>query len=68
MKYVRIAVVILLIASLGIYGAGVVREKQGEDPTRPVITSDREVLEIPVSSTAMDSIRKVADNNTLKNS
>ena len=49
MKYVRIAVVILLIASLGIYGAGVVREKQGEDPTRPVITSDREVLEIPVS-------------------
>lgn len=49
MKYVRIAVIILLIASMGIYGAGVVREKSGEDPTKPVIQSDREVLEIPVA-------------------
>ena len=48
MKYVRIAVIILLAASLGIYGAGVTREKSGEDPTMPVIESDREVLEIPV--------------------
>ena len=47
MKYVRIAVIILFIASLGLYGISWIREKQNEDPTRPQITSDREVLEVP---------------------
>ena len=47
MKYVRIAVIILFVASLGLYGASWIREKQQADPTRPQITSDREVLEVP---------------------
>ncbi len=47
MKYVRIAVIVLFIASLGLYGASWVKEKQNEDPTKPQITSDREVLEVP---------------------
>ena len=45
MRYIRILVVILFIASLGIYGAARIREQATEDPTRPVITSDREELE-----------------------
>ena len=49
MRYIRILVVILFIASLGIYGAAQIREKASEDPTRPVITSDREELEISTS-------------------
>ena len=47
MKYVRIAVIILFVASLGLYGASWIREKQQADPTRPQITSDRKVLEVP---------------------
>ena len=46
MKYVKIAVIVLFIVSLGLYGASWLKEKQEEDPTRPKITSDREVLEV----------------------
>ncbi|HIS26165.1 MAG TPA: hypothetical protein IAA57_04565 [Candidatus Pullilachnospira intestinigallinarum] len=46
MKYIRIAVIVLLACSLEIYGAGVVRERANRDPSMPVITSDRQVLEI----------------------
>ena len=49
MKYVKITVILLFVLSLGLYGAGRVKEKRDEDPTRPVITSDREVLEISVN-------------------
>lgn len=49
MKYIKITVIVLLVLSLGIYGAGIIKEKRDEDPTRPVITSDREVLEISVN-------------------
>lgn len=47
MKYVKIAVIVLFIVSLGLYGASWLKEKQEEDPMRPKITSDREVLEVP---------------------
>ncbi len=49
MKYVRIIVVLLFIASLGIYGSGVIKERREEDPTMPSITSDREVVEVSVN-------------------
>lgn len=51
MKYIKITVIVLFALSLVIYGAGLVREKRGEDPSKPVITSDREVLEISASYT-----------------
>lgn len=47
MKYLRIAVIVLFIAGLGLYGAARIREQQRRDPDQPVLTSDREVLEIP---------------------
>ncbi|MGI6012029.1 MAG: hypothetical protein ACOX8H_11165 [Ruminococcus sp.] len=47
MKYVRIAVIVLFIASLGVYGASWVKERRNADFTVPQITSDREVLEVP---------------------
>ena len=43
MKYVRIFVVVLFVASLGIYGISRVVEENSKDLTKPVITSDREV-------------------------
>ena len=49
MKYVRIVVVILLIASLAIYASGTIKEKREEDPTMPTITSDRDVVEVSVN-------------------
>lgn len=49
MRYIRILVIILFIASLGIYGAARIKEQATEDPTRPVITSDREELEVSTS-------------------
>ena len=49
MRYIRILVIILFIASLGIYGAARIKEQATEDPTRPGITSDREELEVSTS-------------------
>lgn len=57
MKYIKVAVIILFLLSVGIYAAGEVRERQSEDPTKPVITSDREVLEIPVSYEEKDLLQ-----------
>ena len=57
MKYIRIAAIAILILAAGLYGAGVVKEKQEEDPTRPTITSDREVLEISVNYTEEDLLQ-----------
>lgn len=42
--------------------------EQQEKWQKTIDSASVKLLEIPVSSTAMDSIRKVADNNTLKNS
>lgn len=47
MKYVRIIVIVLFVLSLGIYGLSLVKEKRDEDPTKPVITTDRDVVEVP---------------------
>ncbi len=49
MKYVRIAIIVFLVASLGLYALGTFREIRNEDPTQPTITSDREVLELSVN-------------------
>lgn len=49
MRNVRIAVIVFCILSLGLFGAGIIREKQNEDPTKPVITSDRDTLEVSVN-------------------
>lgn len=54
MKYVRIFVVVLFVASLGIYGISRVVEENSKDLTKPVITSDREVLEISCGYTQED--------------
>lgn len=51
MKYIKIAVVIAFILSLGVYGASRIIEAQSADATIPQITSDREILEIPCDYT-----------------
>lgn len=56
MKVVRIAVTIFFAFSLIIYGAGFIKEASGKDPTRPVITSDRDILEISVDYEESDLI------------
>lgn len=48
MKYIKIAAIVVFILALGLYCAGFVREKQEEDPTIPVMTSDRDTLEVSV--------------------
>lgn len=47
MKAVRNIVIVLLVIALGIYVASWFVEQSREDPTRPTITSDVEVLELP---------------------
>lgn len=47
MKAVRNIVIVLLVIALGIYMASWFVEQSREDPTRPTITSDVEVLELP---------------------
>lgn len=49
MRYIRILVVILFMASLGLCGAAKIRERAGEDPTKPVITNETGELEISTS-------------------
>ena len=51
MRFVRAAVIIIFILSLGIFGVSQVVELQNRDPHVPEITSDREVLEIPCEYT-----------------
>ncbi len=51
MRIVRTAAILLLILSVGIYAAGSVKEWRESDPTYPVLTSDREVLEMSVDYT-----------------
>lgn len=46
MKLVRIAVIVIFIGAAGVFVLSVVREFQNRDRTEPVITSDREVLEL----------------------
>ncbi len=57
MKYIRIAAIAILILAAGTYGLGVVKERREEDPSRPVITSDREILEISVNYTEEDLLQ-----------
>ncbi len=47
MKAVRTIVIVLCVIALGIYGAAWFVEQSREDPTRPTLTSDVEVLELP---------------------
>jgi hypothetical protein len=47
MKAIRNIVIVLLVIALGIYVASWFVEQSREDPTRPTITSDVEVLESP---------------------
>lgn len=47
MKAIRNIVIVLLVIALGIYVASWFVEQSREDPTRPTITSDVEVLELP---------------------
>lgn len=47
MKAIRNIVIVLLVIALGIYMASWFVEQSREDPTRPTITSDVEVLELP---------------------
>ena len=54
MRIVRAAAIILLVISIGVYAAGAVKERMDADPTYPVITSDREVLELSVDYTEED--------------
>ncbi|HIX38870.1 MAG TPA: hypothetical protein H9738_13555 [Candidatus Blautia pullistercoris] len=51
MRFVRAAVIIIFILSLGIFGVSQVVELQNRDPHVPEITSDREILEIPCEYT-----------------
>ena len=51
MKYIKIAVIIAFILSLGVFIASKVREIQSADETLPEITSDRKLLEIPCDYT-----------------
>lgn len=49
MKYIRIAVIIFWLCSMGLFGAGILKERRLDADTDPVITSDRDVLEISVN-------------------
>lgn len=51
MRFVRAVVIILFIASFGIFGVSQVISLGKKDETIPQITSDREVLEIPCEHT-----------------
>ena len=51
MRFVRAVVIILFIASFGIFGVSQVISLGKKDETIPQITSDREVLEIPCEYT-----------------
>lgn len=57
MKYVKVAVIILFILSVGIFAAGMEKERRAEDPTKPVLTSDREILEISTSYEEADLLQ-----------
>lgn len=46
MKIVKMALIIVFALSFGIFGVSEVMELSGRDTSKPVITSDREVLEI----------------------
>ena len=51
MRYVRMALIVLFVLSLGIFGVSEIMEISGRDTTVPEITSDRDVLEIPCAYT-----------------
>ncbi len=51
MKYVKIAVLVLFLAAVGIFGTERILAYSGRDPSPPEISSDREILEIPCSYT-----------------
>lgn len=51
MKYLRAAVIVLFLLGIEVYGASRIGDRLNRDGTIPVITSDREVLEIPCEYT-----------------
>lgn len=56
MKFIRVIVVACLVVSIGLYGAGAIRENKNYDPTVPVITSTEDVLEITTDYTQEDLV------------
>ena len=51
MKYFRIIIVVLFIASVGLYVGAVAKEKSEKDPNRPIITSQTDEIEVSVEYT-----------------
>lgn len=51
MRYVRMALIVVFLLSLGVFGVSEIMEISSRDTTVPEITSDREVLEIPCEYT-----------------
>lgn len=51
MKFVKMAVVIAFVLALTAFGAAEIKEIRERDTSKPVITSDRDVLEIPCDYT-----------------
>lgn len=51
MKYIKIAVIIAFVLSLGVFGLSRIMEIQSADKTLPQITSDRKILEVPCDGT-----------------
>lgn len=51
MKYFKIAVIVVFIVGIGLYAGALAKEKAAQDPNRPVITSQKSEIEIPVDYT-----------------
>ncbi len=51
MRYLRLAVIIIFIGALGVYGASRVKEWRERDSHVPTISSDRNVLDVSCSAT-----------------
>lgn len=51
MRYVKFMVLLLLMVAIGIYAAAEIQERMQQDASRPEITSDMEVLELPCGYT-----------------
>lgn len=57
MKYLKIIVIFLLLTSIGLYGLSLVKARNNQDDTYPVITSDLEVLEINCNYNESDLLK-----------
>lgn len=51
MKYFKIIVIVLFVAGVGLYAGALAKDKADQDPNRPVITSQKNEIEVPADYT-----------------